>query len=85
MRRNSKRTKKYGHKLDIKICRQEEKVKGDTVRHKFSMAKKDILMILDFNLTFRLEDLIYFFDAGADVDVDVDVVALGVCKFANAL
>lgn len=40
------------------------------------MAKIDIRIVLNFDLTFRPEYLIYFFDT--------DAVASGVYKFANA-
>lgn len=64
---------KYQDQWDIKICQQTGKGKGNAVREGFAMAKGDILIILDSDLTVRPEDLIYFFEA----------IASGRCEFAN--
>lgn len=64
---------KYKSKMNLKICRQEGKGKGDAVRKGFSIASKDILMILDADLTVPPEDLPKFYHAIKD----------GVCEFAN--
>lgn len=50
-------------KWDIKIARQSGKGKGDAVRKGFSIAKGDILMILDADLTMPPEDLPAFYHA----------------------
>lgn len=55
--------KKYQHQFDIKTARQEGKGKGDAVRKGFSMAKGDVLMILDADLTVPPEDLPKFYKA----------------------
>ena len=55
--------KKYKNKLDVKWAKQDGKGKGDAVRKGFSMAKGDILMILDADLTVPPEDLTKFYDA----------------------
>jgi len=57
----------------IKIARQPGRGKGDAVRHGFSMADGDVLMILDADLTMPPEDLPKFYRALAD----------GRCEFAN--
>jgi len=57
----------------IKIARQPGRGKGDAVRHGFSMAGGDILMILDADLTMPPEDLPKFYRALVD----------GRCEFAN--
>ncbi len=54
---------KYAHKLSIKIARQDGKGKGDAVRKGFSIASKEILMILDADLTVPPEDLPKFYRA----------------------
>jgi len=54
---------KYKDKYDIKIAQQDGKGKGDAVRKGFDMAKGDILMILDADLTVPPEDLPMFYDA----------------------
>jgi len=54
---------KYGNKWNIKIAKQEGKGKGDAVRKGFSLATKDILMILDADLTVPPEDLPKFYRA----------------------
>lgn len=48
--------------LDIKLVRQPGKGKGDAVRTGFDMARGDILMILDADLTTPPEDLPKFYD-----------------------
>jgi len=48
---------------DIKFLAQEGKGKGDAVRLAFSKAGKDVLMILDADLTMPPEDLPKFFNA----------------------
>ena len=48
---------------DIKFFTQPGKGKGDAVRHGFARATKDILMILDADLTVPPEDLPKFYDA----------------------
>lgn len=50
----------------IKIAQQEGKGKKDAVYKGFSMAKNDILMILDGDLTVPPEDLATFYNAIAD-------------------
>ena len=64
---------KYGNEWDIKISQQKGKGKGDAVRQGFAMARGDVLIILDSDLTLQPEDLSYFFQA----------VASGSCEFAN--
>jgi glycosyltransferase involved in cell wall biosynthesis len=54
---------KYAQKLTIKIARQDGKGKGDAVRKGFSIASKEILMILDADLTVPPEDLPKFYYA----------------------
>jgi hypothetical protein len=56
-------TKINKYKLNIKICQQEGKGKGDAVRKGFSIATKEIFMILDADLTVPPEDLPKFYDA----------------------
>jgi len=53
--------KKYRDQLNIKVFRQEGKGKGDAVRKGFEEASKDILMILDADLTVAPEDLLAFY------------------------
>ncbi len=48
---------------DIRFFVQPGKGKGDAVRHGFDKATKDILMILDADLTMPPEDLPKFYDA----------------------
>lgn len=55
--------KKYSKKLDIKFTIQDGEGKGDAVRKGFSMAKGDILMILDADLTVPPEQLPNFYNA----------------------
>lgn len=49
--------------IDCKLFRQTGKGKGDAVRLAFEKAEKDILMILDADLTVPPEDLYRFYDA----------------------
>lgn len=49
--------------MNIQIGQQDGKGKGDAVRKGFTMAKKDILMILDADLTVPPEDLPKFYNA----------------------
>ncbi|MCA2876982.1 glycosyltransferase family 2 protein, partial [Microcystis sp. M051S1] len=53
----------YSSFMDVKYAIQEGKGKGDAVRKGFGMAKGDILMILDADLTVPPEDLPKFYDA----------------------
>jgi ubiquinone/menaquinone biosynthesis C-methylase UbiE len=55
--------RKYSSTHDIKIDRQKGKGKGDAVRLGFDIAKGDILMILDADLTVPPEDTVKFYDA----------------------
>ncbi len=55
--------KEYKGHLKIKITQQEGKGKGDAVRKGFGMAEKEILMILDGDLTVPPEDLPKFYRA----------------------
>ncbi|MCI4626061.1 MAG: glycosyltransferase family 2 protein [Candidatus Magnetoovum sp. WYHC-5] len=54
---------KYKDKINIIIAKQDGKGKGDAVRKGFSLSTKDILMILDADLTVAPEDLPKFYDA----------------------
>jgi SAM-dependent methyltransferase len=54
---------KYAGVWDIKTARQDGKGKGDAVRKGFDMARGDVLMILDADLTMPPEDLPKFYDA----------------------
>jgi len=54
---------KYSKKWNVKYYIQNGKGKADAVRKGFSMANKDILMILDADLTVPPEDLTKFYDA----------------------
>jgi glycosyl transferase family 2 len=54
---------KYRATHNIQVDRQEGKGKGDAVRKGFSLAKKEILMILDADLTVPPEELPRFYDA----------------------
>lgn len=53
----------YSDKFDLKYAVQDGKGKGDAVRKGFDMAKGDILMILDADLTVPPEDLPKFYSA----------------------
>jgi hypothetical protein len=55
--------KKYANFRNIKVDRQEGKGKGDAVRKGFAIAEKDILMILDADLTVPPEELPRFYAA----------------------
>ena len=50
-------------RINLQIGQQDGRGKGDAVRKGFAMAKKDILMILDADLTVPPEDLPKFYDA----------------------
>jgi Glycosyl transferase family 2 len=54
---------KYGATRNIRIDRQEGKGKGDAVRKGFALATKNILMILDADLTVPPEELPRFYAA----------------------
>jgi SAM-dependent methyltransferase len=54
---------KYSSIIDVKYATQDGKGKGDAVRKGFAMAKGDILMILDADLTVQPEDLPKFYYA----------------------
>ena len=53
----------YAGDWTIRVARQDGKGKGDAVRKGFDMATKDILMILDADLTVAPEDLPKFYQA----------------------
>jgi SAM-dependent methyltransferase len=53
----------YAGEWEIHVAQQEGKGKGDAVRKGFDMANKDILMILDADLTVAPEDLPRFYQA----------------------
>jgi len=55
--------KKYKEKVNIQIAQQDGIGKGDAVRKGFNMATKDILMILDADLTVPPEELPKFYNA----------------------
>ena len=55
--------KEYAGRKNIRFVKQDGKGKGDAVRKGFSMAKGEILMILDADLTVRPEDLPKFYRA----------------------
>ncbi|MDF3820183.1 glycosyltransferase family 2 protein [Leptospira sp. 96542] len=55
--------KVYKGHLKIQVAQQDGKGKGDAVRKGFSMAKNEILMILDADLTVPPEDLPKFYTA----------------------
>ena len=55
--------RKYQSTRNIQIDRQEGKGKGDAVRKGFSLATKEILMILDADLTVPPEELPRFYEA----------------------
>ncbi|MCX7990669.1 MAG: glycosyltransferase family 2 protein [Proteobacteria bacterium] len=58
-----KRVKEKYKELNIIIAQQDGKGKGDAVRKGFSLATKDIFMILDADLTVPPEDLPLFYRA----------------------
>ena len=53
----------YKDTRNIVICQQQGKGKGDAVRKGFSLARNDILMILDADMTVPPEDLPKFYKA----------------------
>jgi hypothetical protein len=55
--------RRRGKERNIVIAQQEGKGKGDAVRKGFSIAKNDILMILDADMTVPPEDLPKFYEA----------------------
>ncbi len=55
--------RKYSSDMQIKIMKQNGKGKGDAVRKGFEAASKDILMILDADLSVTPESLPLFYDA----------------------
>ncbi|TAX54352.1 glycosyltransferase family 2 protein [Rhizobium leguminosarum] len=57
---------RYGGERSILIAQQEGKGKGDAVRKGFSIATKEILMILDADITVPPEDLPKFYNAIKD-------------------
>jgi SAM-dependent methyltransferase len=57
------RVQKANPDKDIKVTKQSGKGKGNAVREAFEMAKGDILMILDADLTTPPEDMFKFYDA----------------------
>jgi SAM-dependent methyltransferase len=63
----------YKGPLQLKICRQPGKGKWDAVRHGFSQATGDVLVIQDGDLTAPPEDLAKFFE----------VLCAGTAEFAN--
>jgi len=60
-------------RLDIRVARQDGKGKGDAVRKGFDIAKGQILIILDADLTMPPEDLPKFYN----------VIASGKAEFVN--
>ena len=54
---------KYAATHNVRIDRQEGKGKGDAVRKGFALAEKDVLMILDADLTVPPEELLRFYSA----------------------
>ncbi|MBY5820384.1 glycosyltransferase family 2 protein [Rhizobium leguminosarum] len=57
---------RYGGERSILIAQQDGKGKGDAVRKGFSIATKEILMILDADITVPPEDLPKFYNAIKD-------------------
>ena len=57
---------KYGGNMSIKCVQQDGSGKGDAVRKGFGLASKDILMILDADLTVPPENLPFFYRAIKD-------------------
>jgi len=55
--------RKYSAERQIKVMKQPGKGKGDAVRKGFEAASKDILMILDADLSVAPESLPLFYDA----------------------
>jgi GT2 family glycosyltransferase len=58
--------RRYGDSRRILIAQQEGKGKGDAVRKGFGLATKEILMILDADMTVPPEDLPKFYNAIKD-------------------
>ena len=56
----------YADEWNILVAQQDGKGKGDAVRKGFDMASKEILMILDADLTVAPEDLPKFYNAIAE-------------------
>lgn len=56
-------TAAYQRPLRTVVVKREGKGKGDAVRKGFSMARNDILMVLDADLTVPPEDLPTFYNA----------------------
>ena len=54
---------KYKNQFSIVIGKQDGKGKGDAVRKGFSIATKDIFMILDADISVQPEDLTKFYEA----------------------
>lgn len=54
---------KNKNRINMQIAQQDGRGKGDAVRKGFAMAKRDILMILDADLTVPPEDLSKFYNA----------------------
>ncbi|MBB2754710.1 UNVERIFIED_ORG: GT2 family glycosyltransferase [Rhizobium aethiopicum] len=57
---------RYGGERTILIAQQDGKGKGDAVRKGFSLATKEVLMILDADMTVPPEDLPKFYNAIKD-------------------
>lgn len=57
---------KYGQERRIVIAQQDGKGKGDAVRKGFGLASREILMILDADMTVQPEDLPKFYQAIVD-------------------
>ena len=57
---------KYGQDRRIVIAQQDGKGKGDAVRKGFALASREILMILDADMTVQPEDLPKFYRAIVD-------------------
>ena len=54
---------RYGDTHNVKIARQDGKGKGDAVRKGFALARNEILMILDADMTVPPEELPKFYQA----------------------
>ncbi len=54
---------RFGSERQIVVAQQEGKGKGDAVRKGFSIATKDVLMILDADMTVAPEELPKFYEA----------------------
>jgi hypothetical protein len=55
--------KKYDNTHRIHVARQDGEGKGDAVRKGFALARNEILMILDADLSVAPEELVRFYDA----------------------